>query len=348
MNHKKPGPTIYDVAQTAGVSPATVSRVLNGTGYPVSEQARERVLKAAQSLSYAVKGRLLPSERDVVVMLPNLSNPYYATLLSGIEVSLRMFGLNTLLMNTKGDIALERQLIAELCRRDPVRLIICPVCDDIRHLQPLICSDTPMIVLEQPEAGQRSTIVQNFYKSGELATAYLLKRGLRRIAFLGAPLNRYSRTQLFEGYRDTLERAGILCDPQLVFLSEEDPSLKSEHALRNDNSPFYMGIQLTDRMIKKCSVPPQGVVCGNDMAAIGVLHRLQQLGIQVPSQISVIGCDNIYSAEVSQPPLTTIDQRTYELGSMAVDILYGSMMDPARKHVNAVLEPRLVVRGSVV
>ena len=137
MNYKRTGSTIYDIARAAHVSPTTVSRVLSDGSYPVSEEARKRVFAAADALNYTPKGKLRPSERDVVVMIPNLSNLYYAALLSGLETSLRMFGLNTLLMNTKGDISLEKRLVNELCRRDSVRVIISPVCDDLRHLQPL-------------------------------------------------------------------------------------------------------------------------------------------------------------------------------------------------------------------
>lgn len=341
MNYKRSGATIYDIARAAHVSPTTVSRVLSDGSYPVSEDARKRVLAAADELNYSPKGKLRPSERDVVVMIPSLSNLYYAALLSGLETSLRMFGLNTLLMNTKGDISLEKRLVGELCRRDSVRVIISPVCDDLRHLEPLFSSNAPLVVMEQPVAGERSTICVNFFRGGELATEYLLQRGMRRIAFLGTPLTRYSRTQVYDGYCSALKKAGLEADPELVFVAEEDPPAK------DDISPFYMGMYLLDQMVRSCKTLPDAVFCSNDITAIGALHRLQELGIRVPEDISVAGYDNIFPSAVSFPPLTTVDQCTYEMGSMAAEILYGSLMDPSRQHFNTILEPKLVVRETV-
>lgn len=341
MNHRKDGATIYDIAHLAKVSPATVSRVLSNAAYPVSDGARKRVLAAADRLHYASKGKPRPSEQDVVVMLPNLSNPFYVALLSGLETSLRMFGFNTLLMNTKGDVQLERQLVNELSRRSSLKTIISPVCDDLRHLQPLLRSDAPLVVMELPSAGNRSTICINYAHCGEFMTQYFIERGMRRIAYLGAPLNRYSRIQTHLGYRKALEKHGIAYDEGLVFLSEDEPSAK------DFISPYHMGMRLFDRMAEACRTLPEAVFCGNDMTAIGVLHRLQELGIRVPEEISVAGFDNIFTAAVSSPPLTTVDQCIYEMGSMAAEILYGSIMDPTRRHVNTILEPKLVIRETV-
>ena len=342
MNYKRTGPTIYDIAELAGVSPATVSRVLNNASYPVSEQARQKVVAAADQLRYNFKNKGLSSQRDVVVMLPNLSNPCYTDLLAGVESSLRMFGLNTLLMNTKGSIALEQELVQELRSRNSLRLILSPVSDDLHHLQPLIESGIPMIMLEQPYVRGVSTICDNYLKCGAIATEYLLQRNLRRIAFLGAPLKRHTRSQHFDGYRTSLKKFGLPIDPSYVFLAEEEPSA------RDDISPFHMGFQLAQRMLDACNPLPDGIVCGNDMTALGALHCLHQHGIRVPTDISIIGCDNIYSAAISYPPLTTIDQSAYETGCMAAEMLYGLMRDPSRQHVNNVLEPKLIVRGSVI
>lgn len=341
MNYKRKGTTIYDVAAMAQVSPTTVSRVLSNTAYPVSSDVRKRVLAAADALHYAQKGKLRPAERDVVVMVPNLSNPYYTALISGLETSLRMFGLNMLLMNTKGDIGLEKQLVGELSRRESVRVIISPVCDDLSHVRPLLRSNVPLVVMEQPHAENRSTICVNYFRGGELVTEHLLARGMRRIAFLGAPLTRYSRTQVYQGYCTALTTAGIPVDPDLVFLADEEPSRKDE------NSPFYMGMHLLERMAHACKPLPDAVFCANDMTAIGALRRLTELGVRVPETLSVAGFDNILISAVASPPLTTVDQCTYEMGSMAAEILYGSLMDPSRQHINTVLEPKLVVRESV-
>lgn len=341
MNYKRKGSTIYDIAKAAQVSPTTVSRVLNDTTYPVSDELRRRVLSAANALHYTARGKLRPTERDVVVMVPSLSNLYYTTLISGMEASLRMFGLNMLLMNTQNDIGLEKQLITELCSRSSVRLIISPVLDDLTHLQQLIRLSIPMVIIEQPLADGCSTICVNFSHGSVMAIKHLLSRGMRRIAFLGAPLTHYSRTEVYNGYCNALEQAGIPVDPSLVFLAENSP------ATQDDASPFYMGMHLLDRMLKSSSPLPDAIYCSNDMIAIGALHRLDERGIRVPQDLSVVGMDNILLSSVSSPPLTTVDPCTYEVGRIAAETLYAQLMDSAKQHVNIMLEPKLILRDSV-
>lgn len=341
MNYKRKGSTIYDIAKAAQVSPTTVSRVLNDTTYPVSEELRHRVLSAAHTLHYTARGKLRPTERDVVVMVPRLSNLFYTTLVSGMEGSLRMFGLNMLLMNTQGDIGLEKQLITELGNRSSVRLIIFPVTDDISHLQPLMDRSTPMVIIELPEAGECSTICVDYGYGARAAVQHMLSRGLRRIAFLGTPLTRYSRTEVYNGYCAALEQAGIPLDKELLFWAESAP------IAQDDASPFYLGMHLLDRMLESCSPMPDGIYCSNDMIAIGVLHRLAERNIRVPQDISVAGMDNLTFSAVSYPPLTTVDPCTYEAGRMAAETLYAQLMGSARQHVNIMLEPKLILRDSV-
>lgn len=341
MNYRRKGTTIYDIARVAEVSPTTVSRVLNDTTYPVSEELRARVLEAADGLNYTARGKLRPTERDVVVMVPNLSNLFYTTLISGIEASMRMFGLNMLLMNTRGDVGLEQQLITELCSRSSVRLIIAPVCDDLSHLQPLLHQGADIVVLEQPAAGKASSIYADLTQGGMAAVNYLLSRNLRRIAFLGTPLTRFSRTTVYEGYCEALVKAGIPLDEKLVFLGGTSPFIMDEEF------PFRLGMELLDQVMEKCDPLPDALLCSNDMIAIGAMRRLQERRIRVPEDISVMGMDNICLAAISTPKLTTMDPCTYEVGRIAVETLYATLMGSTGPQVNRVLETRLVQRDSV-
>lgn len=341
MNYKRKGTTIYDIARAAQVSPTTVSRVLSDTTYPVSEELRSRVISVANTLHYTPKGKLRPTERDVVVMVPNLSNLFYTTLISGMEASLRMFGLNMLLMNTRADIGLEKQLIAELCSRSSVRLIIAPVLDELEHLQQLIRAATPMVVIEQPAVGNCSTICANHFHGSSMSIHHLYERGMRRIAFLGMPLTRCSRTEVYNGYCSALNELSLPVEQGLIFLADGAPSVD------DDAFPFFMGMSLLDRLLESCSPLPDAIYCSNDMLAIGVLRRLQERGIRVPQEISVMGMDNIMFSSVSYPPLTTVDPCTYEVGRIAAETLYAQLIDASRQPINIMLEPKLILRNSV-
>jgi len=341
MNYKKKGSTVYDIAKEAGVSPATVSRVLNDTTYPVSNELRQRVLSVAENLHYAARNKLQPAERDVVVIIPNLTNLYYSTLICAVESALRMFGYNMLLMSTHNDIKLEKQFITELSMRSSVRLIIVPVLDDLSHLQPLIKRKTPMVVIEHPSVGDCSTVNVNYAQAGMIMTKYLLSRGLRRIAFLGTPLNRHCRLEVYNGYCKALEQEGISVEDSNVFVAKNDPAMKDEI------SSFHMGTHLVEQLIDSCTVLPDAVFCSNDMIAIAVLQGLSEHGIRVPRDISVASMDNILYASVSTPGLTTLDACVNEVGRMAVETLHNQITDPSRPHINIQLEPKLVVRDSV-
>lgn len=341
MNKKYETITVRDVAKRAGVSVATVSRVLSNSNYPVSENSRDKVIDAAHSLGYLPKHVLQPTEKDVVVILPSLSNPYYISLLAGLEISLRIFGFNVLIVNTRHDAQLERELVQELSGRRHLKVIIAPVTDCLDHLDKLVATKAPVIVLEQPYFHGGATIAADYRASGAIAAEHLLTCKKQRIAFFSAPLSRYSRREVFEGFRDALAMRGIHLKEEMTFIASEEP------ALSNTTSPYYMGISLAKQMLQNCDCLPDAIFCGNDMMAIGVLRALSEKGIMVPRDISLIGLDNIDTAEVSNPPLTTIDECTYEIGSMAAEMLCGMTKDPERKAVHVSLQPKLVMRESV-
>lgn len=173
-----------------------------------------------------------------------------------------------------------------------------------------------------------------------MATEFLLRRGKRKIGFISSPLTRPSRKQVYEGYLWALNKYKIpLEEKYLRIAQKEEISLHELFEYQN-------GMEQVQRMIQANAVP-EAIFCINDLTAIGVMKTLQNNGYQIPKDVGVMGFDNIHLSTMILPTLTTIEQSTYELGSMAAEILIGSIHDPGRGEVSIVLEPKLIIRESV-
>lgn len=344
MNKKKNNITIYDVASEAGVSPSTVSRTLRDEGYAVSAETKEKVLLAVKKLNYNTK--IYYKEKDskpknkIAVVVPNIMNPYYSTLVTGVEYNLHISGMQMVLFNTGGDKTREVSAVEEIIESAFIGVIIVSICDKHDHIQKLISSNIKVIACEQNIDLDCNSVTFNFFDGGYMATEFLISKGRKKIAFISSPLDRYSRISLYNGYKKALKRNSIDLDKKLVKVSKyEKPTGIEVYEFKN-------GKDQIDELIKD-GIIPDGIFCINDITAIGVIHQLQQYGYKIPNDVAVIGFDNIYFSSMIYPSLTTIDQSTYELGTMAAEILVGSINDPNRGNISTVLEPKLIIRQSV-
>lgn len=342
MNIKKGQTTIHDIAKHVGVSPATVSRVFSNTSYPIANKTKEKVLSAARQLGYPKTTSTLAAKCErVIVLIPDLMNPYYTSLIAGLECSLRMSGISMVLVNTGASIDLEKKMISEIDVKSIKGVIISPVSNQVEHIALLIKRGVQVIVLEQAVELECSKVFFNYKKGGELATQYLIDRGLRSIGFISSPLTRFSRREVYDGYLSALQKNGLAVDERLIRIA------KNELRQTDDIYEIANGRMQIQQMIDLKNLP-DGVFCANDITAIGVLGQLHKENICVPQDISVIGFDNVFYSGCASPPLTTIDQCVYEIGSMAAELLNRNIIDPNRKCVDVTLEPRLVIRDSVV
>lgn len=344
MNKRSGKPTIYDVALKAGVSTSTVSRTLRNVGYAVSQETRERVLQAVKVLNYDTYAyenlNKTNSENRVAVIIPNIINPYYSTLITGVEYNLQNAGMQMVLFNTGGIKAKEISIVEEILESNFKGVIIISICEKHCHIQKLINSNIKVVACEQSINLDCNSVTFNFFGGGLLATEYLISKGKKKIAFIGSPIDRYSRIMLFNGYKKALKRNYLKYDEKYIKIA------KAEKSSGTEIFEFKNGKEQVNDLINTGLIP-DAIFCVNDITAIGVMHQLQHYGYKIPSDISVIGFDNIYFSSMIYPPLTTIDQCTYELGTMAAEILIGSINDPNRGNISTVLEPKLVARGSV-
>jgi len=325
-------PTIYDVARLAGVSTATVSRALNGRGQ-IAPATNAAIDAAVRQLGYqpntVARSLVTKSTQTIALLLPDIANPFYATLVSGIQQEALAAGSTMLLCTTEGDPAREEQYLSLLRAKqvDGVLvdgLVLPPerIADFVRGGLPIVCLDRDIDSTSVP-------LVQVDNRLGaRLATEHLLSLGHTRIAHVaGAPGLRISNERV-GGYGDALAAAGLEHDPALVVVGSftERGGYEATRTL--------VASELT------------AVFAANDLSALGTMHAISESGRHVPDDVSVVGFDDLRLAAHTTPPLTTIHQPAFEIAQRATQLLLelaGGRDVPQRLHL---LEPELVVRTS--
>lgn len=341
--------TITDVAKLAGTSVTTVSRVLNNIEYPVSEQLRQKVKKAAASLDYvpSVMARSLKGNamQDIGVIIPNMSNPFYLQTMLGINSVTYDKNFGLLVCNTMRNLEKEREYLRRLYERQVRGIILSSLTDDADLVREYISKGVRFVLLDQRiENINCSCINFDSRKGARIAMRYLIEQGHRRIALVTTPLTRWTRNEVFKGYHESLKAAGIEFEEKLIYVSGPEPANKEI------DFEYYSGLQLGDRFALDMHGPdrPSAVLCINDMVAFGFIKSISKNGIKVPDDISVMGFDNIPFAETFIPALTTIQYPAYETGRLATIMIIDKLQSQdSSMSINMSLEPRLIIRDTV-
>jgi len=327
--------TISDVAKAAGVSVATVSRVINGIAN-VSPETTAKVTKAIQELDYRpnLLGRNLrrtKSER-ILVLLPNISNPFYSEIVKGIEDVANRNGYSIMLCNTDSDIKREKKYIKMLKTRlaDGAILMASEIsCEELTEL----AKEVSMVqCCEYKEGIPVSHVSIDNEKAAYKATKHLISLGHRKIAFIGAN-NQFLSSNLREkGYLRALSDEGI--EPNPDYLCYGDYSYKS--GLRN----MKKLLNLQER--------PTAVFCVSDVMAIGAIRLAMEENLKIPEDLAVCGFDNIHFSWMFTPSVTTIAQPMYDLGCTAMDALIRIIEGKSSEVIHYFLEYELIIRESTV
>ncbi|MFC3690047.1 LacI family DNA-binding transcriptional regulator [Aquipuribacter hungaricus] len=323
--------TITDVAQAAGVSVATVSKVINSR-YGVAAATSERVQQVIDELGYesSLVARSLRSHRtNVIGILVAEFEPFSTEILKGTSRAIAGTGYELLAYSGGG----RSGAVAGWERRYLSRLSGTLI-DGAILVTPTVVetgSQVPVVAID-PHAGpaHMPTVDSDNFQGAVLATEHLLALGHRRIGFLSGREDLESSRLREEGYRTALGRAGVPVDESLVRVGD----YRQESA----TGPARELLGLTER--------PTAVFAANDLSAIGTMQAAGDLGLSVPRDVSVVGFDNVPESALTTPPLTTVSQPMQRMGSEAVTLLIQLMSgtDPIRTHVRLPVE--LVVRGS--
>jgi len=333
--HTKPGtPTVKEVAKRAGVSTATVSRALSGSAR-VREPLRSRVLEIARSLSYqpnrAARDLRARSSRAVGVLIPDIENPFFTSVVCGIEDVLKKTDYSMLLANYNEDPAQEARRL-EVFRAEGVCGLIFAAS---RVPSPLYAElgKAGMALVAVSRAVHRLRVDQVTVANRDgahAATAHLIQLGHRRVAIINGPMAFTTARDRQAGYEDALREAGLPIDASLV---------------RHGDFKHSVGYSATQQLLD-LPLPPTAVFAGSNLLTLGALQAIHERHLDIPRQIAIIGFDDMAWAISLRPPLTTVAQPAFEAGRTAANLLIARVREPGLPRRQVVLETQLVVRSS--
>jgi len=325
---------IEDVARAAGVSVATVSRVLNEVG-GVQPQTEQRVREAVSRLRYepnlSARNLRRNESRIILILAPNFSNPYYSNVLSGICDVSRNLGYSTLIYNTYDSNTLDESLVVSLFQKNRADgMITLAVNMDDLWLEKY-AGKYPLVQCSEyvEGAGLPHISVDNRLAARE-SVAHLLSLGHRRIGIVPSA-NRYlSSADRRRGYLDALEGAGVGRDDALIAYASADYS-------------FASGKQAA-RALLTLPEPPSAIFCVSDILALGAIAAAGKMGLQAPWDLSVMGFDDVDYTTMFHPYLSTVAVPCYELGRRSMLLLYDHIAQKAGAERAVFLPHQIVLR----
>ncbi len=328
--------TIKDVARLAGVSTTTVSHVINKTRF-VAEVTQQKVMAAVDELNYApsavARSLKCNTTRTIGMLVTQSNNPFFAEVIEGVESYCYRQGYTLILCSTGGIFEKQRDYIRMLAGKRVDGLLV--MCSDLTdELNKMLDAhpDIPKVIMDWgPESSQADKIIDNSEEGGYLATRYLLDNGHKDIACLSGQLDKMACQERIIGFRRAMTEAGLTANDDWIF---------------EGNFECDTAVITADKIIAM-EKRPSAIFCFNDIMALGLISRLQEHGIRVPDDISVIGYDNIDLSAYFSPPLTTIHQPKRRLGKTAVEILLERLKDKDHEKRIFEMQPELMIRASV-
>ena len=325
--------TLKDVAKAAGVSYATVSRALSGSSQ-IGSETRERVLKLCDDMGYTTNfvARSMVTKRTNLIglVVPSVDNQFMSELAYHAEVSARSHGYNIMLCDSGPDLRQEKTVVKLLLGRQVEGILIVPQSSrSYESLKPYL-DQTPTVFLSENLRDQpQSYVAVDNSRGTYLGTQYLYELGHRDILYFG---QRQSTTHQLraEGYLKACQELGLA--PRYF---------NSEYT----RSSIQGGYQLAKELFQK-PLDYTAIFASTDSNALGVLTAADELGIDIPGRLSLIGFDNISATALSRIDLTTIDQPKKAMAVQAVDMLRDKIEHGTQGYVHQILLPTLIRRGT--
>jgi LacI family transcriptional regulator len=327
--------TIYDVAREAGVSMATVSRVVNGNPN-VKPTTRKKVMAAVEHLGYrpnaVARGLASKKTTTVGVVIPDIANTFFAELARGIDDIASMYKYNIILCDSDERLEKELQLINTLLEKQVDGIVFMGREITEEHQGFFINNSVPVVLAgTKDESEELPSVNIDHFQAGYDATRRLIDAGHSKIAMVTGQLqDPYTGLKRFEGYREALKTAGI--------------PFRQEYVV-GGNQTYQSGLKAANNFLQ-LQESPTAIFAANDEMAVGVIHGIQDAGQQVPRDIEVIGFDNIRLAEMVRPRLTTVVQPMYDIGAVAMRLLTKYMNNEKVENHIVVLPHRIEERES--
>lgn len=326
--------TIHDVAKLAGVSIATVSRVINS---PESVRAvtREKVLLAMSKCNYKynalARGFVTKRSNTIGLIIPNINNPVFADSTLGVQEYADQKNLKVILGNSNYKYSQEENLVNVLRESQVDGLIITTTNIKSELLKTLVDEDFPFVLLfSTVKGGPFSAVGVDNYRGGYLATEHLVSLGHNRIGMVAGNFSMTDRSfHRWHGYKRCLMDNKIAYDKKLV--------VQTDYSLSG-------GCESIKKLLNQPS-PPTAVFCSNDYIALGAIKGARESGLTLPDELSIVGFDDMQTASYMVPPLTTIRQPAYDMGRRAAELLL-QLIEKKSKPVQDMMTTSLIVRES--
>lgn len=297
--------SIREVAGLAGVSPATVSRVMNGTA-KVDQAKKERVLRAIEETGFVpnevARSLFRKSAKTIGLIVPSIRNPYFTELTAYVDAKATSCGFRPFLCNTGYDPVKEKAAIQMLISMNADAIIIASCSEEIRET--IRECPIPVVALDAMlyDEDVRACVYCDYYAGGRMAAEHLLHNGCRHIVCIMGPQHRYSARVRYQGYSDVCREQNI-----------------EEHTVQCDYD-FDQGITMTEELLRRFP-EVDGIIACNDIVAISIYKVLHKQNISVPEQVQLIGFDDISFSTLLTPELTTISQPIKNMAEKAVELI---------------------------
>jgi DNA-binding LacI/PurR family transcriptional regulator len=333
--------TIKDVAQAAGVSPSTVSNLLNAREHLMQPETRRRVLEAMESLSYrpsrvAQQLRGAPNPTFGLIV-PSVANPFWGSWAAHLETAFHALGRQVYLCNSERDPERERAYVEQLWADGVEHIVLSTSLPSLDHLRPAMDAGVQIVAFDRERQETDPPELVNVSIDNEagawLATQHLVERGHRRIAFVSGAIRTVSRRRRLAGYRRALTENGIPLYDALVPLSPDFGDADSDPLAR-----------AAVRALLALDEPPTALVAVNDMFALSASAAIREAGLDA-ADVAVVGFDDIPIGALVSPALTTVRQPLREMAEAIAELTTaGPGADPAGRSL--VFPPTLIVRAS--
>jgi LacI family transcriptional regulator, galactose operon repressor len=328
--------TIRDVARHVGVSPMTVSRVINHSAL-VSAETRRKVETAISELGY-VPSRLargLSGQRTgtLAVIVPDVANPFFTLIVRGAEDVARRAGYRVILCDTRADLSVEREVIEEMIAHRVEGILIAPVSDHSReHLRRLARFAVPFVLVDRTVPGvEADAVLGDSAEGGRRLVEHLVSLGHHRIGLIVESDDVSTARDRRGGYEAALRTAGLPLDPALVVEAAVDPS------------GGYEGMERLLALDER----PTGVFTVNNLVALGAIEAVRAAGLEVPDDIALVCFDDIEYASRLYPFLTVMEQPAETFGTLSAQLLLERIERRAPDRTRVVVLPaEFVVRRS--
>lgn len=325
--------TIKDIAKLAGVSVATVSRVINDDP-GVAEKLRAKVLQVIKETNYVpntVGRNLRKSKSDMIlVMLPTLSNPFYAKILKGIEKRASENDYGILVSVTHHESRIEKKYLKMLQMKQADGVISLFSTLKAEELNELARQYPVVQCCEYTEGAQLPYVMIDNKKAAYEATKYFIAKGHKKIGMISGSFYESSEKAREQGYKDALLEAGLPFDGSYIFKSNYKPE----------------GAMDTCRELLALPEPPTAILTVSDTLAIGAIKYLKSVGVKVGKEIDVIGFDNASITRVYDPTISTVSQPRFDLGTVSVDLVIEKINNLQAVNKGIILPHELILRES--